>query len=164
MLDTERLTTRNQLADWLALHLDGHKPRVQIHPYLAAAKHDLLRDLRFKKVIYSRSAYVGEMMRGIYWTDAPLDAEWCSISLLQWMSELTQASYKYDLYEVPLVRAVDLLMSYYDRGDLRYRKRGKKWLIMSTRTFRRKFGVKVRVSVGQRDDSIGEIWELGDLA
>jgi hypothetical protein len=156
-------TARNELANWLVQRFDATEPRVQVDSSIAAAKQELLDDTRLKKAVYARPAYVGEILWGIHWKDAPPDAEWCGVKLLSFMGEMAHAAHKYDVDKIPLLRVIEMLMYCYHGGDLRLRCEDKQRWIQSRPEFSEKFGFRVRVRVPRCNRLADSTFELDDL-
>jgi hypothetical protein len=146
----KRLTTAGQLCAALFAHLDASEPRVPVQATVAAWMRHLLQDLRGGQTIRTPPAFFTEILPDIYWNDVPPDAARCGLSLMLCAGSLSEAMHRYEVYNLPVSRAADIMLDFYEGRDLRFARRRGQWWVRSTPGYERRYGTVVRVPLPHR--------------
>jgi hypothetical protein len=157
------IDTTQALFEWLFDKFDELEPQIPVRDYLRAAVDALKTDLCENGYINSPPTYFGEMFTGIYWTDAPPEAETCGLRLLQLVGGLSESmAISCVNIKVPISRVVEMLTFLADDYLKGIRHSRNQRRFVSTPEFEAKH--RVRVNVRRKKLVLyDEIWVLEDI-
>src|SRR4051812_5824877 len=132
MMSTAPLKCHTEIGDIAPILfgiLDSSNPRVPVKDDFIAFKSGFLADLTHERRVHSPPAYYVELLSQIHWASAPSDAAWCGYNLLICMGQLSEAMGHHGIYEIPVIRAVEIMFDFLPSNYLVYFRKKKQWWV-----------------------------------